>query len=602
MKKKSNFNLNKVVNNFKRDAYSKESMKICLFYFLAGAVWILFSDNIAHFLLRNSDVTRVIDTYKGVVYVTITAIILYGLMARLFRKVRFTEEKLQESNEEMTAVNEELQAYVQQITASEEEVRCQYEEILEYDAKLRVSEERYKSLIFEMQLGYMLFEGSEEGNLSEYVLIDVNNSYELYSEETREDSIGRHFFELLAFVGSDTFEQVRQVIKTGDTLRYKAYREDLGRYFESIAFRPQRNQLAILFNDITERVAAEEKMSHLIHHDQLTSLHNRRYFEEICSKMDVADNYPLMHVILDVNGLKLINDSFGHASGDEYLQKVAEVLRKICREEDEVCRFSGDEFFIFMPKMNETMAHEKMKEIRMEMKQYSIHSIPLSITAGYYEKTDTHVTFKEAFKKAEDDMYKKKLRDTKVRKEKTISTIMTGLHETYPREEQHSVRVSYLCEQMGIGMGMDEEDVLELKTVGILHDIGKIAIEEDILNKPARVNEEEWKEIQKHPVIGYRILTSTPEHAGIAEYVLAHHERWDGSGYPKGLKGEEIPLQSRIISIADAYDAMISDRSYRKAQTKEYAVNELMKCAGTQFCPYCVNVFLEKVVGEIDLG
>ena len=134
-----------------------------------------------------------------------------------------------------------------------------------------------------------------------------------------------------------------------------------------------------------------------------------------------------------------------------------------------------------------------------------------------------------------------------------------------------------------------------------MHDIGKIAIEEGILNKPGKLDEDEWEEIKKHPEIGYRILSTVSELSEMSEYVLAHHERWDGSGYPRGLTGEDIPLQSRIIAIADAYDAMRSERSYRKALSKEYAISELEKGAGTQFNEACVRIFIDKVVGEGDI-
>jgi HD-GYP domain-containing protein (c-di-GMP phosphodiesterase class II) len=149
---------------------------------------------------------------------------------------------------------------------------------------------------------------------------------------------------------------------------------------------------------------------------------------------------------------------------------------------------------------------------------------------------------------------------------------------------------------MGKVLGLPDDEVRELKTVGLLHDIGKVAIEEGILNKNGKLTTEEMEEIKKHPEIGYRILSTVNELAEMAEYVLAHHERWDGLGYPKGLKGEEIPKQSLIIAIADTYDAMVSERSYRKALTKEDAVRELIKGAGTQFSKEYVEIFVEKVV------
>lgn len=151
---------------------------------------------------------------------------------------------------------------------------------------------------------------------------------------------------------------------------------------------------------------------------------------------------------------------------------------------------------------------------------------------------------------------------------------------------------------MGNALGLTDDKIKELKTVGLLHDIGKIAIEEKILNKAGKLNEEEWEEIKKHPEIGYRILSTVNDLSEMAEYVLAHHERWDGRGYPKGLQGADIPLQSCIISIVDAYDAMISERSYRNPLSKEAAIQELRSNAGSQFNPDLIDVFIDQVLDK----
>jgi HD-GYP domain-containing protein (c-di-GMP phosphodiesterase class II) len=149
---------------------------------------------------------------------------------------------------------------------------------------------------------------------------------------------------------------------------------------------------------------------------------------------------------------------------------------------------------------------------------------------------------------------------------------------------------------MGEALGLREGEVQELKTVGLLHDIDKITIDENILNKPGKLTKDEWEEIKRHPEIGYRILSTVNGMSEMAEYVLTHHERWDGLGYPKGLKSDELPLQTKIIAIADAYDAMTSARSYREALSDEVAIAELQKNSGTQFDPDLVTLFIEKVI------
>ena len=203
---------------------------------------------------------------------------------------------------------------------------------------------------------------------------------------------------------------------------------------------------------------------------------------------------------------------------------------------------------------------------------------------------------KEVLRKAEDNMYRQKLLESPSMRGKTVDTIIRTLYEKSRREEAHSHRVSNLCVRLGRAIGAHKADIEELKTAGLLHDIGKVAIDGSILNKPSRLSEDEWRVIKRHPEIGYRILSTVIYMSDIAEYILAHHERWDGSGYPKGLKGNEIMLKSRIISIADAYDAMTSLRSYRSPLSKEEAIYELQKNAGIQFDPELVSVFIEKVV------
>lgn len=351
-----------------------------------------------------------------------------------------------------------------------------------------------------------------------------------------------------------------------------------------------------LLRDISERKDMEHKLEYLSYHDQLTGLYNRRYFEEELLRIDVERRLPLTVVMSDVNGLKLVNDSFGHAAGDELLKKVSEIMKEGLRSDDIVARLGGDEFVILLPNTSEAEAEQIIDRIKALASKEKVGTVDISISFGYEAKTTKEEKVQDILKKAEDFMYKKKLYEGPSMRGRTINAIISALHEKNKREEQHSHRVSLLCETMGIVLGLTEDAIKELKTVGLLHDIGKIAIEENILNKPAKLTESEWKEMKKHPEIGYRILSTVNELSELATYVLAHHERYDGKGYPKGLKGEEIPFMSRIISIADSYDAMTSVRSYNDGMSEEAAVEELTKNAGSQFDPELVKIFIDKVI------
>ena len=348
--------------------------------------------------------------------------------------------------------------------------------------------------------------------------------------------------------------------------------------------------------DITEQKNKEQEILYLSYHDYLTGLYSRRFYEEELKRLDSARNLPLTIVMGDVNGLKLINDSFGHAMGDELLKKVAEVIKKGCRADDIVARLGGDEFIILLPNTTSYQAEQMINRIKALLSMEKVGSISISISFGYATKNDQEEMIQDIFKKAEDHMFKDKIIESQSMRGKTIQTIIATLNEKNKREEQHSHRVSALCKSMGEALGMNEGKIEELKTVGLLHDIGKIAIDENILNKNGRLNESEYNEIQRHPEVGYRILSTVKEMLDLANYVLYHHERWDGSGYPKGLKGNDIPLVSRIIAIADAFDAMSSERSYRSSMPEPMIIEELRKNAGIQFDPEMINVFVEKVL------
>jgi len=223
-------------------------------------------------------------------------------------------------------------------------------------------------------------------------------------------------------------------------------------------------------------------------------------------------------------------------------------------------------------------------------------NIELSASFGFATKeNDTQIT-SDILAKAENHMYQNKIYEHLGVRSDTVDIIMNTLFAKSNRESLHSKRVSKICQAIATKMKLSEDYINRIKIAGLLHDIGKIGVIEQILNKNTALSNNEKKEIQKHPEIGWRILYATNEFSELAEFILEHHERWDGKGYPKGLKGEEISLEARIISVADAFDAMTSVRSYKNKKTKEEAIEELKKCSGTQFDPKIVNIFINHVL------
>jgi diguanylate cyclase len=304
--------------------------------------------------------------------------------------------------------------------------------------------------------------------------------------------------------------------------------------------------------------------------------------------------------MLDVNGLKLINDAFGHLMGDKVLQRAAAIMKRECRIDDIVARFGGDEFVMLLPGTSQSDVELMLNRILTNIGKEDICSVNVSISYGCATKYQSSENISDIFKLAEDHMYRRKLSESKSMHYKTIEIILKTLHEKSEREKKHSDRVSDLSKLIGTALGFNNEDINELITTALMHDIGKIAIDLSILDKPSKLNDSEWVEIQRHPELGYQILRSINEFAKLAEYVLAHHERWDGTGYPRSLRGEEIPLQARIIAVADAYDAMTSDRAYRSSLSKEAALGEIEKNAGTQFDPQIAKLFME-IIAEAEV-
>lgn len=344
--------------------------------------------------------------------------------------------------------------------------------------------------------------------------------------------------------------------------------------------------------DITERKKAERELHYLANHDSLTSLYNRRFFEEELQNLDIEQNLPISIIMCDVNGLKLINDSFGHHEGDKLLKKASDIIKKVCREKDVIARIGGDEFIILLPKTIAEESSEIANRIKELASKENFMNIELSISYGYDTKISENQSISEIIANSENYMFRHKLFERSSMRSKTTNLIMNTLFEKSHREAAHSNRVSKICEVIASKMNMDKVAVNQMKIAGLIHDIGKIGIDEKILNKPGALTIKERSEIERHPEIGWRILSATSEFSQLALFILAHHEKWDGSGYPKGLKGESIPLESRIIAVADAYDAMTSERSYRKAMSKEEAIKELKRFSGIQFDPNIVEVFI----------
>jgi HD-GYP domain-containing protein (c-di-GMP phosphodiesterase class II) len=293
-----------------------------------------------------------------------------------------------------------------------------------------------------------------------------------------------------------------------------------------------------------------------------------------------------------------VNDSFGHLIGDELIRRAVQVIKRVCRNDDIVARIGGDEFVIILPKTSNVETERLISRIEEHALIEKVGFLNLSIAFGFETKTKESESMESIYKKAEDKMYKYKLFEGISTKSKTIDLIMNTLYEKNEKEKTHATNVSELCEKIAIALKLERDSVNQMKIAGLMHDIGRIGIDESILNKAEKLTKEDRKEIERHSEVGYRILCSTNQFSEIAGYVLEHHERWDGEGYPKGMRGKEISIQGRILAIADSFDAMTSERFYCKALSLVEACEEIKRCAGTQFDPDIAKIFVEEVLLE----
>lgn len=326
-------------------------------------------------------------------------------------------------------------------------------------------------------------------------------------------------------------------------------------------------------------------------HDQTTGLYNRRFFEEELNRLEGGETLPFAVIVGDINGLKLTNDVFGHAEGDRLLCKISDILRGACREGDIVARWGGDEFALLLPGAGEERAATVCERIKQGCERSTMDSIRPSISLGWSVKAIPGQDVQMILREAEDHMYRHKLLENKSVRSSILFSLGKTLFEKSSETEEHAQRISTLTLDIGREMGLSSTEMDELGIFSVLHDIGKIAIPDSILMKPGRLTPEEMDVMKRHCEVGYRIAQSSQELAYIAEYVLAHHEHWDGSGYPLGLKGHEIPKLARILTVADTYDALTHERPYRKPVGHDEAMAEIERCTGTQFDAQVVAAF-----------
>ncbi len=344
--------------------------------------------------------------------------------------------------------------------------------------------------------------------------------------------------------------------------------------------------------DVTESLTYQQKIKYLADYDSLTDTFNRNYFEKFINE-SLPPTYSVL--IFDLDGLKLTNDAFGHREGDKIIIQLAKFLKQVFADNLFISRIGGDEFVV----VTEDVSHEKVTAkanlLEEVIEKYNLDSlIELSVSKGGKQVINNDLSFDKAFVQAENIMYRRKLNSRSSRKSKILESILETLNAKTEETKEHSDRLSkqaaLTIEELGMIRSSEIEDI---QLLALVHDIGKITIPDKILNKPKRLLPNEFEIIKRHSEAGYKIIRNITDSDDVCNGVLFHHERWDGNGYPQGLKGEQIPIFARVICVVDAFDAITNDRIYQKKRTEKEAIEEIISCSGTQFDPYVVKAFLK---------
>jgi len=422
---------------------------------------------------------------------------------------------------------------------------------------------------------------------------------------TAEELVGRHCYEL--WHGLDRPCEgcpVERALRLGQPQEGEAKTPD-GRYWFVRGY-PVRDEAGRVTGavevtlEITERRRLEEELRFLSFHDALTGLYNRAYFEQEMRRLEDGRHAPVSVVMWDVDGLKLVNDVLGHEAGDRLLVAAATVTKRCFRAGDVVARIGGDEFAALLPRAPQAVAEEVGRRIRAAVAEYNAAgpAVPLSVSVGCATGGGAR-PLPDVLREADYNMYREKLSSNHGARELIVQTIVRALEEQDPVAAARGQRVRELAAALAAAAGLPEKQAAALELLARYHDIGKAGLPEHIRSRPeALLTPEERRELERHPENGYRIALVVPGLAPIADLILKHREWWNGQGYPLGLKGEEIPLECRVLAVAEAYAALVAEPPAGEGLGPREAALRLREYAGTRLDPHLVALFLERVVGE----
>jgi diguanylate cyclase (GGDEF)-like protein/PAS domain S-box-containing protein len=467
---------------------------------------------------------------------------------------------------------------------------------------LKESEERYREILATIEEGYY------ESDLSGVITFCNDAAGRLFGGYSQKELIGMSYkkFYKNPELAYETFNRVFMTGVPEKGLILEMIKKDGTISFGEISISLIKDKEGFftgfkgIGKDVTDRIEYEKRLEYLSLHDQLTGIHNRAFYEAELERLEGGREYPVTIITADLDGLKLINDTLGHDTGDRLLCRCAGILRESLRQSDLLARIGGDEFSAILRRTDHATGEAIMRRIREKINliNQDDDDVPLGISIGIATAEDKDVALNDVYKHADDSMYRDKLYRSSSSRGKIVQSLLAALAERDYITEGHARRLEDLCRAIGEKIDLSSHQLTDLALLAQVHDLGKVGIPDQILYKPGPLNEDEWEVMRGHPEKGYRIASASPDLAGVADLILKHHERWDGSGYPLGLKGKEIPVECRIMTIIDAFDAMTNKRPYNEVKTRQEALEEIKQGSGSQFDPELVKIFLTVIDEE----
>jgi len=467
--------------------------------------------------------------------------------------------------------------------------------------KMESSENQYRALFQSSKTVLMLLE-PHNGNI-----VDINKTGLFFYGWSREEMLKMSIKEINILKGEDLQKEIDRCARLEKSFFNFKHRlangeiRDVEVHSGPILINEKTLLLSTII-DVTNRIKMEkslktqqEQITYISNHDYLTGLYNRYFFEVELNRLNTRRQLPISIIMGDANSLKLINDTFGHLAGDDLLISITKILKDTFRSEDIVARWGGDEFIILLPKTSSDVAEQIIDRIKERCVISDENVISPSISLGYSTKTTEETDIYLSLTKAEEMMYKNKASESEKVKTEILFSINKYLSENNDNFANELTEATALAKDFGKATGLDNNTTKDLLLAVKHHHIGVVNFPRSIFTKKNDLTQEEWEKIKSHPTVGSRLIQSFPNLSHLHNYILHHHERYDGTGYPMKLKGEDIPVISRMLLIIDSYIAMKNGRKYKEPMSKEAIIKEFNKNKGTQFDGRLIEIFIKLI-------